>query len=898
MDMNKDLRLTDLISIDVLQKIQDAFSEMLGVAAMTTDEEGRQVTKSSNVTEFCIGYTRKTELGSARCNYCDRHGAELAMSKGSACTYVCHAGLVDFAAPIIANGKMIGIFIGGQVLIEEPDLDKIVAVAREIGVDEEAYIEAVKKVKVLSIQEVEKSAEFLYTIANVLSSLAYNRHMLYEGNVEKEKASQMKSDFLANMSHEIRTPMNAIIGMTEMALREDLPQNARKYISQIKSSGQALLTIINDILDFSKIESGKMDINETSYDTISIITEIINIVMVRIGDKPIDFTIDIEPDFPKVLYGDNIRIKQIMINLLNNAVKFTKRGEIHIAMRYERTNKDLINMFVDIRDTGSGIKKQDLGKLFVSFQQLDSKRNRNIEGTGLGLAISKNLLKLMNGDISVESEYEKGSTFSFYIPQKVLNQEPIFEQKDEKISAFGYVESDYIANQLAADMCYLNVEYERVGAEEEIFSAEDLPDYVVIELKLFSDELQIFLSKFDEVQVILLVDYKEDYNFELPNIIIMRKPLFIANIANILGISDYAGNAMDINYFGEMFIAPTAEILIVDDNSINLTVAEGLLEPLKMKIDTALSGKEAIANISEKQYDLILMDHMMPEVDGVETTHIIRRFYKNYEDVPIIALTANAVSGAEEMFIAEGMNDLVPKPIEMKVIVEKLRRWLPKNKIENVSNNSLDNLLNKTVRHPEIIIDGLDTKTALQLLGTEDLFWSVLSDYYKAIDKKVQIIKEYEINEQIRDYTVEVHALKSASRQIGAAELANFAEEMEIAGNAEKIDIIHKQTDSLLSKYLQYKGILAPYFEKNDNASEELQKKAVTNDIIINSLSKMKSAVDELDIDYMEDVLNEMSNYLYSDNQEKLMSELIEAVEEIDVELCENIIEQWRKLLE
>lgn len=894
--MEKNLCLTDLISVDILQKIQDAFSEMAGIAALTTDEEGRPVTKGSNFTDFCMKYTRNTKFGCARCNYCDKHGAELSIAKGSASTYVCHAGLVDFAAPIIADGKMIGSFIGGQILIQEPDLEKIATVAEEIGVDKDEYIAAVKKVRITTMDTVEKAAESLYTIANVLSNLAYNRHLLYLGNIEIEKASKMKSDFLANMSHEIRTPMNAIIGMTELALREELPSNARKYITQIKSSGQALLTIINDILDFSKIESGKMDINENNYDTISIVTEIISIVMIRIGDRPVEFTIDIDPTFPKVLYGDNIRVKQIMINLLNNAVKFTKRGEIHIRMRYEYINDEYIDLFVDISDTGSGIKKEDLGKLFQSFQQVDSKRNRNIEGTGLGLAISKNLLLLMNGDISVESTYEKGSTFSIHLPQKVLSDAPLFEKKDNPFMVVGLLENDYNSNQLEKDMGYLGVEYKRVYSENDIMSMETMPKYVVVDLELFSDELQLFLTKHMSLTVILLVNYSSDLNIDLPNIVLMRKPIFIANFANIFGLSDYVGNPFDVNEYEGAFIAPSAEILVVDDNAINLTVAEGLLEPLQMNIDTALSGKEAIDKISKKKYDLILMDHMMPDVDGVETTHVIRRFYPNYDNVPIIALTANAVNGAMEMFIQEGMNDLIPKPIEMNVIVSKLRKWLPQDKIEDVTSESAFNFAKKAAV-PEINIEGLDTKAALELLGTEKLFWSVLNDYYKAIDKKIEMISEYEKNEQVREYTVEVHALKSSSRQIGALELASFAEEMENTGNQGDIDKIHEKTEELLSRYKEYKRILAPYFPDKDTSESSSLKKSITKESLTEIFSKMQLALDELDIDSMEEILEEIKNYSYSEDENKFLVKLSDAVEEIDTELCEEIIKDWRKLM-
>ncbi|MGN0436035.1 MAG: PocR ligand-binding domain-containing protein, partial [Wujia sp.] len=255
-EYDEELYLTDLIDVATLQRIQDAFSDLTGLAALTTDYNGKPVTKGSNFTDFCMNYTRQSEEGRKRCEYCDKYGAEVTLRDGKAVSYCCHAGLVDFAAPIMAKGKMIGSFIGGQVLTEVRDYSEFASVAQELGINPDEYVSAAKSVNLVSRETVQRAADFLFNIASVLSDIAYGRYMQKVANREIERAANMKADFLANMSHEIRTPMNAVIGMAEMALREDLPPNAREYIHQIKSSGNALLTIINDILDFSKIESG------------------------------------------------------------------------------------------------------------------------------------------------------------------------------------------------------------------------------------------------------------------------------------------------------------------------------------------------------------------------------------------------------------------------------------------------------------------------------------------------------------------------------------------------------------------------------------------------------------------------------------------------------------------
>lgn len=341
-EMADDLSLTELIDVETLQRVQDAFSNVSGMAALTTDAAGVPVTQPSNFTDFCMKYTRSTKIGQFRCALCDRRGGELAMAAGHSCYYDCHAGLVDFAAPIMVGERMVGSFIGGQVLAEPPDLDRFRKIAERLGIDPEAYVEAVKKVHILDREYIRLASEALYSLANVLSSMAYHGRQLYLDKAELEHSARMKSDFLANMSHEIRTPMNAVIGMAELALREDLPDAARNYIRQIKSSGHALLTIINDILDFSKIESGKMDIIEVDYEPMTVIHNVVNIIRTRIGEKDVELITDISKNLPCRLHGDSARLQQIFINLLNNAVKFTQQGNVKLTVSVRERAEDEI----------------------------------------------------------------------------------------------------------------------------------------------------------------------------------------------------------------------------------------------------------------------------------------------------------------------------------------------------------------------------------------------------------------------------------------------------------------------------------------------------------------------------------------------------------------------------
>jgi len=442
--MNNEITLTDLFEVEMHQRLQDSFSKMTGFAAIITDAEGTPVTKGTNFTDFCSKYTRNSPIGCLRCQQCDKHGAELALKVGSSVTYFCHAGLMDFAAPIMAGDKMVGCFVGGQVLTAPPDITRIMQVAAEIGIDLINYLQSVMSVSVVEKDKLENAALFLYTLTSALSSIAYHKYIMKEANIEIEKAANMKSDFLANTSHELRTPMNAIIGMTEMALREEMSTAAKNYITQIKAAGKSLLTIINDILDFSKIESGKMDIVTANYEPASMINDIATIISTRIDRDDVELVLDVNPGIPKVLYGDIIRIKQVITNLANNAAKFTRVGQICLKFDFEQVSEDTINLVFSVSDTGIGIKPDDIVKLFKSFQQVDSKRNRNIEGTGLGLAISKRLVSLMNGDISVESVYGEGSTFTFTIPQKVIDSEAsIALTENPPCHAVGFLDNTY-----------------------------------------------------------------------------------------------------------------------------------------------------------------------------------------------------------------------------------------------------------------------------------------------------------------------------------------------------------------------------------------------------------------------------------------------------------------------
>lgn len=906
-----ELYITDLIDQSILQKIQDAFSNMVGMAALTTDAEGKPVTKGSNFTEYCMNYTRKSVIGCKRCEECDKSGAIKTHTTGKPTSYYCHSGLIDFAAPIMANDKMIGSFIAGQVLTEKPDPAKIKRIADEIGVDFDEYWAALDKVQIIEKKQIDKATEFLYTIANVLSDMAIGKYNALTAAVEIERAAKMKTDFLANMSHEIRTPMNAVIGMAEMALREDIPNSARDYIIQIKSAGRALLAIINDILDFSKIESGKMDIIPIEYDLMSVLNDVTNISMTRLVDKDVELDLDIMPDVPNLLFGDNIRIRQILINLTNNAIKFTKTGVIKIIVTFDRQGDANGTMKVSVSDTGIGIKKEDINKIFESFHQVDSTRNREVEGTGLGLAICQNLLKLMHGTLSVESEYEKGTTFTFTIPQMIVDStNAMIVKEPEKVIAVNMFGNRILKQTFVRDSERLGVKVIDLPRDmelEELYADikkenGDSKIFLFFEKERITFKRKKFIKEHPNVTAILVTDFITDTKQSLSNMFVIKKPLSAMNLSMIYNREkiSFAGSGEkgeDID-----FTAPEAWVLIVDDNAVNITVAEGLLEPLNLNIDTAVSGKEAIEKTKEKRYDIVFMDHMMPEMDGIAATKIIRETREEYADVPIIALTANAIGNVREMFLKAGMNDFIPKPIEVRTLLTKVKHWLPTDKIVTLTEEQkkqieiekeIRQLQHEIVNQPANTIElyDLDTDAAIRLLGSEKLFWSVLKEYYRVIQSKADTIQKYFNEHDWQAYTIEVHALKSASKQIGAGDLSNMALELERAGKEGNINYIIEHNLECLEKYRAYEPIFAPYFEEKEESKND--KLPIDKNELLENLSRMKEALDNLDMDAMEDLCNDLDAYTYPENQAEYLEKMKVAVANIDVDVCLELIEEW-----
>lgn len=526
--------------------------------------------------------------------------------------------------------------------------------------------------KELAMLSVSCVVVFVVLLTTVVISLAASKN--------QQHIAEMKSTFLANMSHEIRTPMNAVTGVSELLLREELTAKQREYVETIDHSSKSLLVIINDILDYSKIESGKFTLIEEEYSLRSLMTDVTALTILKIGEKPVQFYLDLDEKLPARLYGDMARVKQIMVNLLGNAVKFTERGYICLHLHGSTENGRFL-LTITVEDTGIGIRKQDMNRLFNSFEQIDTHHSHSSGGTGLGLAISKNLAEMMDGSIAVDSVYGEGSSFSAVICQRPLGEEKLVQLSWPTERVLAVYEPD-------KDLCALYEkslkEYQisyRLEADQKKFlkaAIQERFDFILADQETLLKVKSTGIKRPYE-SIVLLRQEEDPYGEEEAAV---YSPLFCFGLESLLhsGKKDVLDSTEQFN-ISMIHPVPEAKVLIVDDNKINLGVAEALMAPYQMQIDCVSSGREAVQAVQKYSYDLIFLDHMMPEMDGIETLKAIRSLPEAEErEIPVVALTANVTKEAQELFKKEGFNDFMPKPVDIQLLDRILTRHLPYNK--------------------------------------------------------------------------------------------------------------------------------------------------------------------------------------------------------------------------
>ena len=609
--------------------------------------------------------------------------------------------------------------------------------------------------------------------------------MLEKETKRADIANQAKTDFLANMSHEIRTPINAILGMNEMILRETEDDSIREYAKDIENATNSLLSIINDILDITKIEAGKITIIPVEYDFANMIKNVSNMVVFKAQEKALEFKLEIDENIPCVMLGDDIRIRQILINLLNNAVKYTHSGSVILRiqnMPCDETN--MAKLLFKVVDTGIGIKEEDIAKLCVPFERIEEERNRHIEGTGLGLGISTQLLTLMDSSLEVESSYGFGSAFSFTLKQKVIDERPIGNLKTHM--------------------------------------------------------------------------YEQNCD----------------------------------STYSRRFEAQDATVLVVDDNAMNRKVMKSLLKKTKICVDVADGGRTCLDMVKKKHYDIIFLDHMMPDMDGIKTLHHIKQMEDSMcKESPVIALTANAVVGAKEMYLKEGFDAFLSKPVSVDKLEQLIVKFLPKHLIVFIETVQKDGqIVENEVDVVKIAekfqaVEGIDWERALLYLRDEKLLKETVKNFYYTNEIEAALLEQHynalENDEKVlNEYRIKVHGMKGLAALIGANKLSEKAKVLEHAAREGDTDTIHTLTTDFLMDWRSYQEKLKTLVSE-DEVQEEKQTLEDASDVF-SLLKNLCIASENLNIDTMDAIIEELKKFQYSETVQNLMEELNVAVINLD----------------
>jgi len=604
--------------------------------------------------------------------------------------------------------------------------------------------------------------------------------------LEKEKrradsANAAKTNFLANMSHEIRTPINAVLGMNELIMRESKEADIKKYALNVDRAAKSLLSIINDILDITKIEAGKLKVISAEYSVESVLRDVITMISFKANVKDLAFKVQVDENIPAMLMGDDIRLRQILVNLLNNAVKYTQKGSVTLKVTMLPVEGDKARIRFLVKDTGIGIKEEDMEKLCAPFERIEEKRNRNIEGTGLGMSITKQLLELLNSRLEINSVYGEGSEFAFELCQEIVDSTPIGPMEETKL--------------------------------------EEASEY------------------------------------------------------------------------RQSFEAPEAGILVVDDNELNRKVFAGLLKATRVQIDEACGGRECLSKVQEKKYDIIFLDHMMPDMDGMETLHAMKELGEfPSKEAPVVILTANAIVGAREKYLEEGFDAFLAKPIDYKKLEALVAELLDESLVQVVSVPG--DYRAESVENSELpSIEGLDWNYAGQHFQDTESMLETVRFFADSLEFEAQTLfvlsTDIATEEGRKAYCTKVHSMKNSAATIGIIPLAGMAKVLEDAARGGEVEVLQSVTPVFLSTWRSYGDKLAAVVKRNAGKKNAKEHKEEIDSLLV----QVRTAAEDMDIDALDLLWKQLAEFECEGELAEFMDRIHKAIVEFDVDYLQEAVQ-------
>ena len=792
-----------------------------------------------------------------------------------------------------------------------------------------AYVFVLKQVD-FSVQE--EAVRFVAQMANVLVA----EYLIYfwvgkrneaMGNMKKvifelREAEDSRDDFLANVSHEIRTPINTICGISEILLQKELPSDVRSELYYIQTAGRNLTSVVSDILDFSELQSGKIDLVEEEYNISSTVNDIINMSMAKINEKKVEMIVNCDATIPSLLLGDEKKIRRVIMNLLDNAIKFTEEGCICLDVNYRKESYG-INLIITVRDTGIGMAEADLEKLFNGFSQVDTRRNRRNGGVGLGLAISNIMVQRMGGMITMRSKPGQGTSMKIVVPQKIINKEPIvhLEERD-KCNFCCYINFEAFVSSKVRDERTRQIQQVIQQLKVKNHSSLNLAElkrrvknekytHIIITFSEYQEDCAYFDALSEHTNVIVVIFREQEELLQNSKLLRLYKPFYILPLVSVVkgSLRGNRNNAV----VSHKFSTKGVKALIVDDNLMNLKVMEGILRKYNISVVTANSGKACLQVIEERDFDIVFMDHMMPEMDGVETFHRIRAMAGNYyRNVPIVALTANTIAGAREMFLEEGFNDFIEKPVENSVLERLLLRNLPEDKVvyesedtetvepeeETKSLNPMEEQQPEESEQPALAeqpsvveeasvelkavdsensnkestetdtdtIGDLDKSMGITFCGSEENWIDILRVCGDTAQENKENLQNFFDAKNWKEYTILIHGVKSSMKTIGAMPLSEMAKALEMAGKEGDETYILEHHQEMMTEYDRVDAFLhaSPrlYEQKTEEqlqeeAKEQEQKvySEITEEEFDEKIAELESAMFDFDGERMNSIL-------------------------------------------